>query len=125
MFLLVGSYMQFRAALSLSFWLILGATLTYLIGTFGVTVFGNAPMNEALDAINLGDKNTEALNNIRTSYEGTWNQWHSIRTVFSVLAFILCLLAAVIDSNNDKSIFLIFKHKNYEKQNFFAKILKQ
>ena len=79
----------------------LGATFTYLIGTFGVTVFGNVPMNEVLDAVNLDDLNSEALNNTRTSYEGKWNQWHSVRTVFSVLAFILCLLAAFIDKSND------------------------
>ena len=106
LFLLVSSYMQYRAAINLSFWFMAGATLSYLIGTFGVTVFGNVPLNDLLDALNLNDLNSEALNNTRKSYEGKWNQWHSIRTVFSVLAFILCLLAAFIDkSNNDINIF--------------------
>ena len=106
LFLLVSGYMQYKAAINLSFWFMVGATLTYLIGTFGVTVFGNIPLNDLLDALNLNDLNSEALNNTRTSYEGKWNQWHSIRTVFSVLAFVLCLLAAFIDkSNNDINIF--------------------
>lgn len=100
-FLLVSSYMQYTAAVNLSFWLVLGATLTYLIGTFGVTVLGNVPMNEALDAVILQDLSSEELKDTRTSYEGKWNQWHSVRTIFSVLAFTLCLLAAFIDNSND------------------------
>ncbi|MCK5210431.1 MAG: DUF1772 domain-containing protein, partial [Cyclobacteriaceae bacterium] len=59
------------------------------------------PMNEALDIVNLNDLNSEGLNRIRKSYENKWNQWQSIRTIFSVLAFILSLLAAFIDKIND------------------------
>lgn len=99
--LLVSSYVQYKAAVNLSFWLVLGAMLTYLLGTFGVTVIGNVPMNEALDIVNLNDLNSEGLNRIRKSYENKWNRWHSVRTVFSVLAFILSLLAAFIDKIND------------------------
>ncbi len=102
LFLLSGSYMQYRAAVNLSFWFMLGATLTYLIGTFGVTVFGNVPMNEALDAVNLNDLNIESLKSTRMAYEGKWNQWHRVRTVFSVLAFVLSLLAVFVSHTNDK-----------------------
>lgn len=101
LFLLASSYTQYLGGASISFWLILGAMLSYLIGTFGVTVFGNVPMNEALDLVNLNDLNGETLRYIRTSYEGKWNQWHSIRTVFSVLAFILSILVAFVDKSNN------------------------
>ena len=45
--LAVSAVQQFNSGIT--FWLLLGATITYLIGTFGVTVFGNVPLNDALD----------------------------------------------------------------------------
>lgn len=72
--------------------LIIAATVSYLIGTIGVTVFGNVPMNETLDAIDLTNLNDKALKSIRAAYEGKWNRLHTIRTVFSVIAFLLALL---------------------------------
>lgn len=72
--------------------LITAATVSYLIGTIGVTVFGNVPMNETLDAIDLTNLNDGALKDVRTAYEGKWNRLHTIRTVFSVIAFLLALL---------------------------------
>jgi len=107
LFLLVNSYLQYKEAVNLSFWIIAGATITYLIGTLGVTVMGNVPMNEALDAVNLNDLKSVELHHTRMAYEGKWNQWHSVRTVFSVLAFILSILAAFIDKSNNNINFII------------------
>lgn len=100
-FLVVSSYLQYRVSLNLSFWLLLCAALSYLIGTFGVTVLGNVPLNETLDAVNLSELNLKALQEIRRSYELKWNLWHSVRTVFSVLAFILSVLAAFVGRNSN------------------------
>ncbi len=107
LFLLVNSYLQYKEAVNLSFWIIAGATITYLIGTIGVTVMGNIPLNEALDAVNLNDLKSVELHHTRMAYEGKWNQWHSVRTVFSVLAFILSILAAFIDKSNNNINFII------------------
>jgi len=107
LFLLVNSYLQYKEAVNLSFWIIAGATITYLIGTIGVTVMGNIPLNEALDAVNLNDLKSIELHHTRMAYEGKWNQWHSVRTVFSVLAFILSILAAFIDKSNNNINFII------------------
>ncbi len=107
LFLLGNSYLQYKEAVNLSFWIIAGATITYLIGTLGVTVMGNVPMNEALDAVNLNDLKSVELHHTRMAYEGKWNQWHSVRTVFSVLAFILSILAAFIDKSNNNINFII------------------
>jgi uncharacterized membrane protein len=98
--LIVASYMQYRAGINFSFWLTLAATLIYLIGTFGVTIFGNVPMNESLEARNLAMVDTEGLRAIRTSFEGRWNQLHSIRTVFAVLSLICILLAGFVQNSN-------------------------
>ncbi|MDF9797936.1 putative membrane protein [Catalinimonas alkaloidigena] len=76
-----------------SFWLMLAAAFTYLIGTFGVTAFGNVPLNNGLDALQLHDLSPEQILSSRIRYEGHWNRLHMIRTVFAVLSFLLSLLA--------------------------------
>lgn len=76
-----------------TFWLLLTATLTYLIGTFGVTAFGNVPLNELLDVMDLAGLAGAKASKFRHAYEEKWNRFHGIRTVFSVLAFLLSVLA--------------------------------
>jgi hypothetical protein len=41
--------------------LVLAATIIYLIGNFGVTVFGNVPMNNTLDRFDLKTATTKKL----------------------------------------------------------------
>lgn len=77
-----------------TFWLILSATIIYLVGTFGVTAFGNVPLNNTLDALNLSDLSASQISKFRQSYELKWNKLHTIRTVFAVLSFLLSLGAA-------------------------------
>ena len=96
--LMGSSYLQYTAASKLSFWFMLAATLTYLIGTFGVTVVGNVPLNEGLDVVVLEELGKEAMHETRMAYEGKWNRLHTIRTVFSVIAFLFSLLAAFSDN---------------------------
>lgn len=74
------------------FWLLLAATLVYLFGTFAVTSFGNVPLNDALDVLDLSSLSEIEIKDFRKSYEGKWNRLHWIRTGFSVLSFILSLL---------------------------------
>lgn len=76
----------------LTFWVLLAAALTYLAGTFGVTALGNVPLNNSLDALELGELSMELLSRTRQQYEVRWNRLHTIRTVFAVLSFLLSLL---------------------------------
>lgn len=99
-FLLLNTYAQFQSGMGLAFYLILGATLSYLIGTFGVTAFGNVPLNDGLDILQIEELSKEALHEIRHSYELQWNRLHSIRTYFSLLALLLSLLAAFTDKEH-------------------------
>ena len=55
----VASVYQFR--MGTSFWLLLAATVLYLVGTFGVTAFGNVPLNDQLDVLNLAELSPEKL----------------------------------------------------------------
>lgn len=74
--------------------LVIISALTYLIGTIGVTAFGNVPMNNWLDVIELSKLSIAQLQETRLAYEAKWNQYHLIRTVFTVISFALLLWAA-------------------------------
>lgn len=76
----------------ISFWIILAATIIYLIGTFGITAFGNVPLNDALEALDLAELSDSKIVEFRKYYEGKWNRLHVIRTLFSVLAFVASLI---------------------------------
>ncbi|GGZ82903.1 anthrone oxygenase family protein [Algibacter mikhailovii] len=78
------------------FWLALASTILYLIGPFGITAFGNVPLNNALDTLNISQLNPLELKNFRTYYEGTWNHYHNIRTMLGLISFILLLIASCI-----------------------------
>ena len=96
--LAVSSIQQFNTGTT--FWLLLGATITYLIGTFGVTVFGNVPLNDALDVMELAELANTKSTDFRQFYEQKWNRFHLIRTIFSVLSFLLSVLAIFSFSNH-------------------------
>ncbi|NRB51824.1 MAG: DUF1772 domain-containing protein [Saprospiraceae bacterium] len=82
------------------FWLMLGATLVYMLGTFGVTAFGNVPLNDALDVLDLSSLGEAEMKEFRRSYEIKWNRLHWIRTLFAVLSFMLSLIAVFPNSTS-------------------------
>lgn len=81
------------------FWLLVWATITYLIGVLGVTAFGNVPLNEALDSLALTDS-VEAIAAQRVTFETLWNRFHTIRTLASVLALLLVIVACLSPETN-------------------------
>lgn len=90
--MILSVYFQFRVQINLTFWLIVAGSIFYLIGTVGVTIFGNVPLNETLDGANINVLNPDDLENLRASIESKWNRLNIVRTIFSVLAFIILLL---------------------------------
>ena len=78
------------------FGLLLAASLLYLVGTCGITAYGNIPLNNSLDALHLPTLDAEQLASFRQHYETPWNEWHTIRTASAVLAFLLALLAMAV-----------------------------
>lgn len=78
------------------FVLVLASTIIYLIGTFGVTAFGNVPLNNELEALTITNLNAIELNNFRSYYESAWNHYHGIRTISSMVSFILLLISIFI-----------------------------
>jgi uncharacterized membrane protein len=77
------------------FWLLLAASAIYLVGTFGVTMFGNVPLNNALDRFNSASATEEETARQRANFERRWNNLNTIRTVSSTLAVILVAIACL------------------------------
>ena len=92
--LVITIYLQFNN--KTVFVLVLASTIIYLIGTFGVTAFGNVPLNNELEALNITKLNLIKLKDFRTYYESAWNHFHGIRTISSMVSFILLLISIFI-----------------------------
>lgn len=92
-FLGIINIFLFRNTSSLLFWLLIFATLIYFLGVVLVTIFGNVPLNEMLDKTNLINSSTEELRSIRDTFEVKWNRLHVIRTLTSIISFILLIIS--------------------------------
>ncbi|MBW1295018.1 DUF1772 domain-containing protein [Aquimarina litoralis] len=92
--LMITTFMYFN--IKPIFWFVLASTIVYLIGTFGITAFGNVPLNNQLDALDIAKLSTLELKNFRGYYERSWNYYHNIRTVSGLISFILLLIATFI-----------------------------
>jgi uncharacterized membrane protein len=77
-------------------WLLLLAGIAYLFGTFGITAFGNVPLNDELDLLNLVELSPAKRQAFRQAYEGKWNRLHLIRTIAAVVSFLLTILTPFI-----------------------------
>ena len=76
-----------------TFVFLLIALVSYVLGVFGVTMFGNVPLNNALDVCDVSSASEVALSNARVSFERSWNRWHTIRTIFSVISLTAIIMA--------------------------------
>ena len=92
--LLVQALAVYQYKGSEAFWFLLGGLAIYAIGTIGITSFGNVPLNNSLELLDLNSLSLEQLGKERKAYEGPWNRFHTIRTICSVLAFMSLLLGA-------------------------------
>lgn len=96
----VWSAIQASGQSNQQFWLITVAAVLYFAGLILVTIFGNVPLNEMLDATHLDSVNTNQLKTLRTQFEGPWNLYHSIRTLSALIAFILLTIGLLIQGKS-------------------------
>ena len=99
--LIATAIMQFRAGDSRRGSLLVSAAATYVVGVLGVTIGGNIPLNDALDAFDLTGSSEQAIADRRHSYETPWNRWHYLRTAASVASFTLASAAALVTASAD------------------------
>jgi uncharacterized membrane protein len=69
----------------------LGAAL-YLVGTFGVTMAINVPMNVQLDAADAGSAESAA---VWRRYLRRWTAWNTLRTILGAAASALLVISLV------------------------------
>ncbi|MVM34851.1 DUF1772 domain-containing protein [Spirosoma sp. HMF4905] len=91
----ISTWLHYSQPVSLRFYLLLGATILYVAGVFGVTVIGNIPLNEGLEAFNLQGASAEEIATQRARFEMPWNNWHTVRTIASMLALVLVIMACL------------------------------
>lgn len=91
----VATWFQYRSGLSTSFYLLLTATLFYVIGGFGITAACNVPLNEMLDKFDLRTASMADLARYRKDFEMPWNNFHQVRTIACILSFLLAIVACV------------------------------
>lgn len=78
------------AAIFATSWLVWVAAALYIVGVFGVTTFGNIPLNNRLD-----NATPEEVTTVRSWFTGPWERLHSVRTATSLVAVVLVFVAAV------------------------------
>ena len=88
---LVNIYL-FKSNSSNLFWLLILAGVFYFFGVLLVTVFGNVPLNEMLDKTDLSIASNDELRQLREKFEVKWNRLHSIRTITSIISFLLLII---------------------------------
>ena len=76
------------------FLLISLACLLYIGGGFLLTAFVNVPMNDQLATVDP-EAPARVLSRAREAYEGPWNFWNGVRTVFSTLSFVALIGACL------------------------------
>lgn len=89
----LSTYLNYHQPLLLRFFLLLAASLVYTIGVFGVTIFGNVPLNEALANFNLEHASVKNIYDQRVRFEQPWLLFHQIRTIASVVCLILVIIS--------------------------------
>jgi uncharacterized membrane protein len=71
------------------------ASVAYLVGVIGVTIFGNVPLNEALDKFDLSGVTTAEITARRAAFEIPWNRLHEIRTWAAFVSLVLVVIACL------------------------------
>lgn len=89
----VCSWMAYRHKSSSGY--LLAATLLYITGVFGITVWGNVPLNNELAQLDINHASAEALHIARLRFEPHWNTLHHIRTFTSIGCFLLMIIACI------------------------------
>ena len=93
-FTIVNVYFQFREGVDVKFYLTVASALIFLIGTIGVTFFGNVPLNNALDVVNIA--NETDVEKARISFERIWNLLNNIRSISALISLILLIIPLVM-----------------------------
>jgi uncharacterized membrane protein len=96
-FLPLSAYLNYAPGFNTRFILLLIAALVYAIGVFGVTMFGNVPLNDALASFNTTTASAKEITDHRAMFEDSWNFLHNIRTIANVISLILVIVSCLCE----------------------------
>jgi uncharacterized membrane protein len=91
----ISAYLQHNNGELNRFYLLLFATIIYLIGVILITAFGNILLNNSLDSFSVQSSDNQTIRQARLGFENAWNSFHLIRTIASIVALILVILACL------------------------------
>ena len=94
----ISAYLSYSPGMNIRFILLVSAALVYAIGVFGVTMFGNVPLNDALARLNAETASPKELSVYRAMFEGPWNFLHNIRTWANVVSLVLVITGCCYES---------------------------
>lgn len=95
----ISTYLNFTSMQSPRFLLLLAASVIYAIGSFGVTIFGNVPLNDMLANVDLKTAAADEISMVRQKFENPWNVLHNIRTIATIISLLLCIIASINGSS--------------------------
>lgn len=95
----LSSFLHFKSLPNYLFWMLIGASLLYLVGVIVVTVVGNIPLNNVLERSILDGFSLEDAKSLRDKFEDRWNFLNWIRTYCSLGAFLLLVVVCIIGNN--------------------------
>lgn len=96
--LIIATFFQYKFKVDTTFYLILSAMLIYVLGTIGVTMFGNVPLNNYVETLDLSTFAAADFKEARKVYEAKWNQLNLVRTVAAVVSFCLLVFSVMRSS---------------------------
>jgi uncharacterized membrane protein len=97
----VAAWYSKTHATSTCFYFLVAATLIYMAGVVGITAFGNIPLNNALAKFNIQAATAADISKQRLLFEASWNRYHLIRTLFSIVATACTIIAVIKNGSAD------------------------
>ena len=91
----LSAYLSYNQADNTRFYFLLAAAIIYAVGSMGVTMMGNVPLNNALAAFQLKTASDTQMEIARRAFEGPWNKLHTIRTWATVISLALVVVACI------------------------------
>jgi len=91
----VATFLNYNSQPAYIVRLLLAASIVYFAGVFLITFFGNIPLNNILENTNLNEATDLDTKKLRGIIEKKWNVYNLIRTLTSLISFIILLITLV------------------------------
>lgn len=93
----VLTYSAYQTSSPNAFRLTVAATLLYWLGCMAVTMFGNVPLNNGLEILEIDLLSANQQADFRADFEQKWNRLNWIRTISTLLS-LLCLVIVCLQN---------------------------